>query len=589
MTTVGVGRKLQLVLLGAAGAIGVLAPPAEAVSVATLTSNAPQTALVGRAFNASATVTSPENPTGAVTFKLYGNGDDQCAFPAIITQVAQLVDGVATITGIVLNSTATHKWVMSYGGDANHPAVVTSPCGGSGRLTTVYDPIIATLKLTATQTAVLGSPISSTATLEESNKPGGSITFYAYPPGDPNCAGVPEFTKQVAVDSDATAKSGNFIPAVTGTYRWRAYFSGDQYHWEVNGTCAEGASTSVTAAEALGVPKVTVIGATSAKLGETVIARAEITDGKDPTGVLTFQAFGPDDPTCGGQPVASSTGPLDGNFEATSQPFTATQAGEYRWKATYGGDAKNIAASSGCGGFRGVSVITGAGTGTTPDPAATPTPSSGSGTPSPGIGQSPVLGFPDLPAALQLLACAKTRVVLVDVVRSGRRVRITGVATPSGFAGKTAQVLLGTKVVGSAVVAATGDLATTVPLPPAGRRPRYQLRIGTETSSRVYLDRRSLVDSITVTGGMVVIKGRITRPFPKSPAKVTFRRQTSCTTYADARSVKPDRKGRFTARLPLPAAPATAAVYRGETKVATRRGGKAATRSYTLARAVTVR
>jgi hypothetical protein len=53
--------------------------------------------------------------------------------------------------------------------------------------------------------------------------------------------------------------------------------------------------------------------------------------------------------------------------------------------------------------------------------------------------------------------------------------------------------------------------------------------------------------------------------------------------------VKPDRKGRFTARLPLPAAPATAAVYRGETRVVTRRGGKAATRSYTLARAVTVR
>ncbi len=227
-------------------------------------------------------------------------------------------------------------------------------------------------------------------------------------------------------------------------------------------------------------------------------------------------------------------------------------------------------------------------------PAASPTPDpSASATPSPAATASPTVtpepAFTDLPGASQLLACAKTRVVLVDVVRAGRKARITGVATPAVFAGKTADVLLGPKVVGSAVVAATGDLATTVPAPGAGKRPRYQLRIGTETSSLVHLDRRSLVDSISVAGGKVVIKGRITKPLPKSPAKVTFRRQTSCTTYEEAGSAKPDRKGRFTASLAPPPAPATAAVYRGETKVATRRGGKATSRSFTLARAVTVR
>src|SRR3989449_9297385 len=62
-------------------------------------------------------------------------------------------------------------------------------------------------------------------------------------------------------------------------------------------------------------------------------------------GSITFTLYGPNDATCGNaaiftniKPVVSSGG---GAGTASSDPFTPSQAGTYRWKASYSGDINN--------------------------------------------------------------------------------------------------------------------------------------------------------------------------------------------------------------------------------------------------------
>src|SRR5436853_7191629 len=51
--------------------------------------------------------------------------------------------------------------------------------------------------------------------------------------------------------------------------------------------------------------------------------------------------YGPDDATCGGAVIFSSTVAVSGNGDYTSASFTANVAGTYRWVASYSGDANN--------------------------------------------------------------------------------------------------------------------------------------------------------------------------------------------------------------------------------------------------------
>src|SRR3989442_1477950 len=61
-----------------------------------------------------------------------------------------------------------------------------------------------------------------------------------------------------------------------------------------------------------------------------------------------FNLYGPDDATCGGAVIFSSTVAVSGNGDYTSASYTANQAGTYRWVASYSGDANNNIAATSC-------------------------------------------------------------------------------------------------------------------------------------------------------------------------------------------------------------------------------------------------
>jgi hypothetical protein len=190
------------------------------------------------------------------------------------------------------------------------------------------------------------------------------------------------------------------------------------------------------------------------------------------------------------------------------------------------------------------------------------------------------------------LACTRLDLLLIDVLpAAGRRVSVTGSADLR-LVGRTVEIALDGRRVGTAVIAPDGSFAARVPAPSRARRAtaRYQARIGATRSQRLRLVRRMVATSLTREGDVLVLRGQITRPFARTPAPIRIQRFLSCQrreTVAVARVV-PNRRGLFTVRIPVPA-DAPAAIYRALTKVAPRPGARATASTFTLPRAIDLR
>lgn len=103
----------------------------------------------------------------------------------------------------------------------------------------------------------------------------------------------------------------------------------------------------------------TEVGADPANTGEdiTVTIGASVTDTatlsgatSDAGGTIDFRVYGPDDATCSGTAVFSDlANAVSGNGDYTSDAFTPSAVGTYKWVVSYSGDANNSPASSACG------------------------------------------------------------------------------------------------------------------------------------------------------------------------------------------------------------------------------------------------
>src|SRR5207248_439357 len=76
---------------------------------------------------------------------------------------------------------------------------------------------------------------------------------------------------------------------------------------------------------------------------------ATLTGASNPGGTVTFNLFGPGDPTCSGTPAYSETDPVFGAAAATGAGFASNAVGTWNWTAAYSGDAANTPAGGGCG------------------------------------------------------------------------------------------------------------------------------------------------------------------------------------------------------------------------------------------------
>jgi Fibronectin type III domain len=83
--------------------------------------------------------------------------------------------------------------------------------------------------------------------------------------------------------------------------------------------------------------------------GRQVTDTATLSGGTTPTGTIEFSLYGPDDTTCSGTPVFTTSTAVSPGGSATSAPFTVTTLGTYQWIASYGGDGSNSPVSGACG------------------------------------------------------------------------------------------------------------------------------------------------------------------------------------------------------------------------------------------------
>ena len=188
------------------------------------------------------------------------------------------------------------------------------------------------------------------------------------------------------------------------------------------------------------------------------------------------------------------------------------------------------------------------------------------------------------------LACTTLDLYLVDVLPARGRVLVTG-AADLRLAGRTAEILLDGKRVGTAVIGAGGAFAARVKAPSKRKRARarYQARVGSTASQKLRLTRRMVATTLARSGANLVLRGVINPPRARKQPLIAVDRFLSCRRREKVKvpKVRPNRSGRFAVRIKVPAG-ANAVLYRARTKVPARAGRKPTKGTFTLPRAADV-
>ncbi|MEY2510769.1 MAG: hypothetical protein QOE26_1532 [Verrucomicrobiota bacterium] len=316
------------------------------VSVTTLSPTASSPTTVGETISGVATLSGGASPVGTITFNVYGPDDATCGGTVAFTSTSNVNgNGTYTSAGFTPTAPGTYRFVAIYSGSAGN-ASSASGCNDANT-SVVVSKKSPTITSNASATVALGGSVSDTATLAAGFNPSGTITFSLYGPNDSNCGAAAVFTSSVPVNAgNATYGSGNFTPSATGIYRWVASYGGDTNNNPVGGQCND-ANAFVTVTKAN--PVISTQASPNVFLGGSISDAATLANGTGATGTVTFSLFGPDNETCAGTPLFTSTKTVNGNGNYSSGSFTPSSPGTYRFVAAYGGDANNNLAAGVCG------------------------------------------------------------------------------------------------------------------------------------------------------------------------------------------------------------------------------------------------
>ena len=201
----------------------------------------------------TATLTGGQNPTGTITFRLYGPGDTTCTGTAVHTDTETVAgNGSYTSTAHTPTALGTYRWIAVYSGDTNNTPV-TGACNDAGE-SAVITQVTPTLTTNASPGGPLGTTLTDTATLTGGQNPTGTITFRLYGPGDTTCTGTAVHTDTETVAGNGSYTSTAHTPTALGTYRWIAVYSGDTNNTPVTGACNDAGESAVITPDPPGPP-----------------------------------------------------------------------------------------------------------------------------------------------------------------------------------------------------------------------------------------------------------------------------------------------------------------------------------------------
>ena len=197
---------------------------------------------IGTVLNDTAIVTGGTNPTGSVTFNLWGPDDVDCDGTAVYTQTVGLTAGSATTTpGYTTLAAGTYAWTASYSGDSNNNTA-SSGC--------TEEEVVIGKNSPSASTAQDLIPNDTLSLSGATSDAGGTVDFYLFAP-DVTCslaniANAAYTEEDVALTGDDDASTSNtgsgagmFLATAEGTYTWLAVYSGDANNDSATSNCVE--------------------------------------------------------------------------------------------------------------------------------------------------------------------------------------------------------------------------------------------------------------------------------------------------------------------------------------------------------------
>jgi uncharacterized repeat protein (TIGR01451 family) len=200
------------------------------------------------------------------------------------------------------------------------------------------------------QSVVLGSLVHDTAHVSgavQGFDPTGGVTFTFY--NGPAC------TSGQAVATDGTEAGGDLrtvdeLMLVSGSYGFKATVVGDSNYLGATGACEPFGVSTATTSTVTAIQDAQNNVVTSVPLGSVVHDVASVSSGNassTPTGDVTFTFF--TNGTCTGEGSPAGTVALDANGVAKpSSSEGPLQAGDYSFRASYGGDGNFVGSTGDC-------------------------------------------------------------------------------------------------------------------------------------------------------------------------------------------------------------------------------------------------
>ena len=192
----------------------------------------------------SATLGYGVNPTGTITFKLYGPADPSCSgTPLFTTDTVVHGNGYHQSRAYVTNAAGTYRWTAKYNGDSDNDPTGTTACSDPAGAV-IVDKRRPVLNASASGMSSIGTILNS-ATLSSASGPHGptgTLTYRLYGPNDMTCGRGSIFTTSVPVRGVGTYPSPTFEPSLAGTYQWTVAYSGDVNNWWAGTTCTDPAN-----------------------------------------------------------------------------------------------------------------------------------------------------------------------------------------------------------------------------------------------------------------------------------------------------------------------------------------------------------
>ena len=316
-----------------------------------LSTSASTNVSVGSSVSDAATLSNGYNPTGTITYTLYGPSPTQ----SCTTQVGQVTKSVTSGNGnytsptITPTQAGTYWWIANYGGDSNNTAT-TNGCGATGESSVINKVTPTIITTTGSASFAVGGSVSDTATFSLGYSATGTITWKVYASTDTSCA-TPLFSYSSTATvsgngSDSPAAS--VTPTSVGSYIWGFSYGGDVNNSAVSGCGGSNESFTVNKAS----PTLSVSASSNVTAGTPITPSATLASGFLPSGTITFYVSGPgsNPASCPGTMTLVGTAAVNsGNASYNSNAsYTPTVVGNYWWYASYGGDGVNNSAATLC-------------------------------------------------------------------------------------------------------------------------------------------------------------------------------------------------------------------------------------------------